>query len=348
MGWVYVIVFLVSLIFSILLVFPLKRFARRHNLVDEPTDRRIHLRAVPTVGGAAIWASFFVAVALGASLPGGRALLSEKLRGLFYGGTMVLLLGLYDDTRIAPAWVKMLVQISAALVLVKFGYQIQVIANPLGGSVSLGLFGIPLTVVWVIGVVNAVNLIDGLDGLAAGICAIAGMSLFVSGFLFGFGLSSLLATGVVGSALGFLRHNFYPAKIFMGDTGSMFLGFCLAAISLAGAGKSVALVALLVPVVALGLPILDTLLAVMRRTKRRINIFQSDKEHIHHKLLELGLSHRGVVLLLYGVSVLFGVLAVGLATADRRIVLAIVTVVAAVSVCGGVALRRFGRRSLGS
>lgn len=346
MSGVYAMVFCVSLAVSYFLPFPLRRLARRYNLVDEPADRTIHLKAVPTIGGVAIWVSFFLAVIVGVLLSHGQGFSPAKLRGLFYGSTIVFVLGLYDDLRSASAAMKMLVQVLAALVLIAFGYQIRVIASPLGGAVSLGPWGIPLTLIWVVGIVNAVNLIDGLDGLAAGICAIAGISLFATGFLFGFGFSSLLATGVVGSALGFLRHNFYPARIFMGDTGSMFLGFCLAAISLGGAGKSVALVALLIPLVALGLPILDTLLAVMRRTRRRVNIFQSDKEHIHHKLLESGLSHRRVVLLLYGASSLFGALAVGLATADRRIVAAIALLTMAVAASGGLILRRFRRRAL--
>lgn len=346
MGLIYVVVFLTSLVVSLLLPFPLRRFAESHNLVDKPADRSIHPRAIPTLGGAAIWASFLIAEFLGSFLSSGQSnLLSPEFKGLIYGGTVVFLLGLYDDLRPAPAWVKVSVQISAALILVRFGYQIVVVASPFGGAVNLGLWGIPLTVAWVVGVVNAVNLIDGLDGLAAGICAIAGISLFTTGFRFGSGLSSLLAVGVVGSALGFLKHNFYPAKIFMGDTGSMFLGFCLAAISLVGAGKSVALVALLVPVAALGLPILDALLAVVRRTKRKVSIFQADKEHIHHRLLSLGLSHSGVVLLLYGVSVLFGALAIGLSTADRRIVGAVVLVIIGAAILGGFRLRNFRLRN---
>jgi UDP-GlcNAc:undecaprenyl-phosphate GlcNAc-1-phosphate transferase len=169
--------------------------------------------------------------------------------------------------------------------------------------------------------VNAVNLIDGIDGLAAGIAAIASVTFFLTGLNLGNPRASLFALAMLGATFGFLRYNLFPATIFMGDTGSMFVGFSLAAIAMLGAGKSVALVALLIPILALGVPLLDTFLAIFRRSKSRHGIFNADRSHIHHKLLDLGFSARQTVLILWVAAILLSIVAVALSTANRGLVL---------------------------
>lgn len=294
---------------------PLARaIALRVGAYDEPTGRHVHKSPIPRLGGLAVVIGFFVSLGalygIGTSSLGNMLFAQPMLvLGLCCGGVAAATLGAMDDLKGVRALHKLTVQIAIAVAAYAFGFRIDAIALPWIGSIDLGLLAIPATVLWFVAVMNAVNLIDGLDGLAGGIAFIACVSNFVVGWMNESLLVILLSAALAGAVLGFLIYNFNPASIFMGDTGSLFLGFVLAATSLLGSSiKSATTVSLLVPILALGVPIMDTLFAMVRRYLERRPIFGADRGHIHHKLLDLGLTHRRAVLVLYGIS---SVLAVG-------------------------------------
>ena len=295
------------------------RFARRTGAVDRPGPRRIHARPVPTLGGLAL-ALAVLGVAWGARLVPGPARLLElrPLLGLTLASLPILALGAVDDLRGTRPWVKLGIQTCSALTLVLFGYGVPLITNPFGGSFPSGILNLPLTVLWVLIVINAINLIDGLDGLASGAVLIASMSLWwvarTHGDFYVMFLSALMA----GATLGFLRYNFPPARVFMGDTGSHFLGLTLAATSLLENRKGTAAVTLLFPLVAMGLPIADSVLAFARRALRGTPVWRADSEHIHHRLLRLGLSPRNALFVLWYLCLYLGVMAVVLAAMPRH------------------------------
>ena len=293
---------------SMLLTPAARAFALAAGIVDHPERRKIHQVPVPLLGGAAIVLSFLgVSLAVAAWAPGLLGDEADKLPVILTGALAVSLLGAYDDWKGARVWVKFLFQGAAAGFLVMAGVRAEVATNPLGGTFELGWLGVPLTIFWIVGVTNAMNLIDGLDGLAVGTGTIASLSLCIVGALAGHPLVAILALILAGASLGFLPFNFYPARIFLGDTGSMFLGFVLAGLGVAGSLKSTAAMVLILPIVVLGVPVLDTLWAILRRTRRRMNPFSPDRDHIHHRLVRLGLHHRHVVLVLYFVCIFLGV-----------------------------------------
>jgi UDP-GlcNAc:undecaprenyl-phosphate GlcNAc-1-phosphate transferase len=288
---------------------PLVRLvAVRMGIVDHPERRKMHQVPVPLLGGAAIVASFFL-VTLGVwyFLPDLLADEVSKLPALMAGALAISLLGVYDDWKGARVWVKFAFQTVAAGIVVMAGVKADVFTNPLGESFQLGWLGIPLTIFWIVGVTNAMNLIDGLDGLAAGTGAIASLALCAVGALSGDPLVAILSLTLAGACLGFLPFNLYPARIFLGDTGSMFLGFILAGLGVAGSFKATAATVLILPIVVLGVPVFDTLWAILRRTRRNMNPFIPDRDHIHHRLVRIGLHHRHVVLVLYFVCIFLGV-----------------------------------------
>jgi UDP-GlcNAc:undecaprenyl-phosphate GlcNAc-1-phosphate transferase len=284
--------------------------ARRAGVVDNPGGRRVHTRTIPRLGGLAVVLGFFaplVALAFTQSDVAGM-FFSEPLRmvGLAAGGVVVASLGAWDDIRGVRAWHKLAVQCIAALVAWGCGFRMESFTLPFVGELELGVFGLPLTILWITAIVNAMNLIDGLDGLAGGIAFFACLTNFVVATINGNPLVMLLAAALGGAILGFLLYNFNPATIFMGDSGSMFLGFVLATTSMMGSSiQGSTTVAILVPLISLGVPIMDTLFAMVRRIMERRPIFSPDRGHIHHRLLDLGITHRRAVLILYGVSVLF-------------------------------------------
>ncbi|WP_031514069.1 glycosyltransferase family 4 protein [Desulfofalx alkaliphila] len=298
-----------AVVLSLILTPWVKHLAIKVKAIDRPDERKVHKCLMPRMGGLAVYISFAVAalVVLPFSLP---------LAGLLFGGLLIVLLGIVDDIKSLPAKVKLGGQILAALAVVPFGIQVDFITNPLtGGIFALGIFAVPLTVFWIISVTNAVNLIDGLDGLAGGVSMIAALTIaavtWYQGFYEGFAFSTMaevamLALILVGAVLGFLRYNFYPAKIFLGDTGSMFLGYCLAVLAVMGLTKSAAAISVFIPIVILGIPLLDTFFAIVRRRVKKRPIFQPDKEHLHHCLMSMGLSHRQTVLAIYAISALLG------------------------------------------
>lgn len=307
---VYVFAFTVALIVAYFATPHVKDIAIKAGALDAPDARKVHTSPIPRMGGLAIYLGFVVAVL--ASLH-----VSREIVGLLLGGTVILAVGVIDDLKHLSAKVKLLGQIVAAMVLVAFNVRIEWLTNPFGEMIYLDYFSVPLTVLWVVSLTNTVNLIDGLDGLAAGVSTIASITILLVALQQNFWTVAILTAALAGSALGFLQHNFNPAKIFMGDTGSMFLGYTLAAVSILGTVKSAATIALVVPIVALGLPIMDTAFAIIRRYTNGRPIFKPDKGHLHHRLLEMGLTQKQAVLLMYVISGCLGVSAIALTEVNK-------------------------------
>lgn len=306
----YIVAFTIALAVAYFLTPRVKDLAIKVGALDAPDDRKVHTRPIPRMGGLAIYAAFVLAIL--ASM-----YVSREIMGLLVGGTVILIVGIIDDLKPLPARVKLLGQIVAAAVLVMFDIRIEWLTNPFGEMLYVEYLSIPLTILWVVGLTNTVNLIDGLDGLAAGVSTIASVTILLVALQQNFWTVAVLTAALAGSALGFLQHNFNPAKIFMGDTGSMFLGYMLAAISILGAVKSAATIALIVPIVALGLPILDTAFAIIRRYMSGRPIFKPDKGHLHHRLLEMGLTQKQAVLLMYVISGCLGLSAIALTEVNK-------------------------------
>lgn len=300
---IYMVAFVVALVTSYLLTPHVKRFAISAGALDNPDARKVHTQPIPRMGGLAIYAGFLLAVLASVHI-------NRELFGILLGGTVILTIGIMDDLKPMPAKVKLFGQILAACVPLLFGVRIEWLTNPFGGMIYLDYLSVPLTILWIISLTNTINLIDGLDGLAAGVSTIASVTILLVAAQQNFWTVAILTAALAGSALGFLQHNFNPAKIFMGDTGSMFLGYMLAAVSALGTVKSAATIALVVPIVALGLPIMDTAFAIIRRFNSGQPIFKPDRGHLHHRLLAMGLSQKQVVLLMYVISACLGVSAI--------------------------------------
>ncbi|WP_433944348.1 glycosyltransferase family 4 protein [Paenibacillus sp. SN-8-1] len=311
---IYIIGFIVSLVLALGLTPLVKKFAIKVGVVDVPNARKVHTRVMPRLGGLGIYLSFVIGlVALLPFIP--ESYISSRdldfVGAFLVGGTMIVLLGALDDRFDLSAKLKLLVQIATACVVV-FGFDIKIeFANiPFHTYSSVETWmSIPFTILWIVGVTNAINLIDGLDGLAAGVSAIAIGTIAVMAFIMGNEITAVLCLLLLGSILGFLYFNFHPAKIFMGDSGSLFLGFSLALLSLLGF-KQVAIVSFLTPLILIGVPLSDTMFAIVRRWMQKKPIFSPDKGHLHHCLRELGFSHRQTVLIIYGIAAFFGVLAI--------------------------------------
>lgn len=307
------------------------------------SSRKIHTQPIPRVGGVAIVLGFVVPLLGLFFWENDVSTLffahPDRVLGLFLGGVAIALLGLYDDVRGADARVKFAVQGVVAVAMYLLGYAVRVVANPFGDPVQLGLLSGPLTVLWIVGIINALNLIDGLDGLAAGVAVIVVMLTFAVALGRLDVLMCLFMASLAGAVLGFLLYNWNPASIFMGDTGSMFLGFVLGVSTVATNQKSSTAVAILVPIVALGLPIADTLLAMLRRAAWGRPIFAADREHIHHRLFDLGLSHRQTVLVLYGVCVFLALVAFSLTYVNSSEVALLLAIAGSLAFAG---LRRLG------
>jgi UDP-N-acetylmuramyl pentapeptide phosphotransferase/UDP-N-acetylglucosamine-1-phosphate transferase len=290
------------------------RAARARRLYDAPDARKVHVEPTPRLGGLAIVLAFYAPVT-GLLLvdAGASRLLTDlgpQLVGLFAGGLAVAAIGLYDDLRGANARQKLVVQTAVAVAMVALGYRVEVITNPFGPPLELGLLTYPISVLWFVGVMNAVNLIDGLDGLAGGVSFIAVATLLALSVLNNHPLAVLLSAALAGALAGFLIFNFNPARIFMGDTGSLFLGFILAALSMSTSTKASTTVAIAIPLLVLAIPLLDTAMAIGRRLRAHRPVFSADQDHLHHKLLRAGLSHRGAVLTLYGVALVLAATAI--------------------------------------
>ena len=305
--------FAFSLALSFVATREVRDLATRRGWVSVPRDgRHVHQAPLPRLGGVAIFLAFSVSLILwlGLSLIFPRlvaGLAPTMLFRIYVPACLIFFLGIYDDFHGAGPYLKFAVQAIAAAML--FASGMRVLDLPLIFSHSLPWFvGLPLTVLWVVAVTNAFNLIDGLDGLAAGSALFSTMVFFVCALVSRSWLESLMSVTLAGAILGFLRFNFNPATIFLGDSGSLFIGFMLSALALAGAQKAPTFVAVAIPVVSFGLPILETMLSILRRLISGRPIFTADREHIHHKLLKMGFSHRQVVIVLYAVSAIFAML----------------------------------------
>lgn len=283
-----------------------RRLGLKYGVVARPGPRSVHSGEVARVGGAAIFAG--VTAALIAQLAGERylswagGLIPERvsMAGVYLSFVAIFAVGLIDDIVGLKAPPKFLGHLVAASIAIAAGLRIEYLGDPFsGGLIALGFLGIPVTLLYFVGFVNVINLIDGLDGLAAGITAIAATSLLLLAAQGNHFVAAVLAAGLIGSCLGFLRYNFYPASIFMGDSGSNFLGFALAAVSLLGVMKTVAAIALVVPLLIIGVPIFDTASAIVRRVRSGRPIQEADKGHIHHRLLGRGFDQRQTVLIIY-------------------------------------------------
>ena len=325
---------LLALIVSFLATPLVRRLAFKIGAVDVPRDnRRMHDHPIPRLGGLAIFLGFLVSVLAYAEI-------DTQMQGILIGATMIAVLGIADDIHSLPAKFKFVVQILAALCAVLHGVAIQVINNPNVFSDNeywvLGGWSIPLSILWIVAITNAVNLIDGLDGLADGISTIGALTMLILALILGEHDISLMCGALVGACVGFLPYNMNPARIFMGDTGSTFLGFILACVSIQGLFKYYAVISFLVPFLILGLPIFDTASAIIRRLLKGQSPMVADRSHIHHKLIDLGLNQKQAVATLYIVSGVLGLSAVMLTTTSvgkaSLFILALV-------ICGYVAVR---------
>lgn len=285
-----------------------KKLALKLDVIDIPKGKRkIHKKPIPLLGGLSIYFAF-TAVML---LKKGPVSMSEA--GILAGATVIVAGGAIDDIFELKPIYKLIFQIAAAVILIAFGVYIRSITNPVAWGndyLSVGWLAIPFTILWVIGITNAFNLIDGLDGLAAGIALIASVTIFIIALLNNRMNAAVLTAILSGAIIGFLPYNFNPATIFMGDTGSQLLGFLLAAISIEGAVKSATVFAVAVPVLALGIPIYDTMFAIVRRKINGKPIMEADRGHLHHRLMDKGLSQRQTVLIMYFISAILGGIAI--------------------------------------
>ncbi|MBC7266055.1 MAG: undecaprenyl/decaprenyl-phosphate alpha-N-acetylglucosaminyl 1-phosphate transferase [Coriobacteriia bacterium] len=278
----------------------------RLGIVAHPGGRHVHSGVIPRIGGVAMFSGIVAGVLLqllGERLLGWRPVLAASPRqvlAMAAGAAVMFGVGVVDDVVEMNPGAKFLGQIVAALVVALGGLRIGYVGNPFGGGVIvLGALSVPLTVVWIVSFANVINLIDGLDGLAAGVSAIAGLSLFALAVQGNTLVAALVAGVLVGACVGFLRYNFHPASIFMGDSGALTLGYLLACISLLGVMKSLAAIALVVPIVIVGVPVFDTFSAIVRRKISGKPIQAADKGHIHYRLLHRGFSHTQTVLIIY-------------------------------------------------
>lgn len=292
--------FMVSLSLALVLVPMMKPLSIRLGAVDKGMGRRVHDGVIPRLGGIGIAAAFFLPAAF--SLTRGEwGSFEEKMVGVLLGCGIVFLTGLYDDIKGARVRTKLFLETMAALVIYAWGVRITLLSTPFGSHLALGWFGLPVTVFWIIVITNAMNLIDGMDGLAAGTgIAIVGMFFVLATRDIHL---ELIYAILAGSLLGFLRYNFPPASIFMGDSGSLLIGFFLASISIISSRKAATMATMMIPLVAFSLPLMDMLYAVLRRYYRGVALGKADREHIHHKLLEKGFTKKKALIILYSLNI---------------------------------------------
>jgi UDP-GlcNAc:undecaprenyl-phosphate/decaprenyl-phosphate GlcNAc-1-phosphate transferase len=311
----YLTLFILSLSLSLFLTPIVRRLATRMGFLDLPGDkRRVHVSPIPRVGGVAIFISVSLALA---TLPLIDNLVTRSLKGysknliaVMASSALVFLFGVFDDLYGAKAKWKFIAQAAAGALLYYLGGRIEALSIPFMGSVTLPpILGFGLTLLWVVGISNAFNLIDGMDGLAAGAGLFAALVMLTVSFILGNVFVTIITLVLSGVLIGFLRYNFNPASIFLGDSGSLFIGFTLAALSVTSSQKASTVVAVAIPLMAFGLPVIDTGFTIARRFISGKPLFEGDREHIHHKLLDRGWSQRRVAFVLYGVCALFGMLA---------------------------------------
>ena len=286
--------FLLALGVVLVLTPAVGRFARILGVVDQPGEaRRLHLRPIPRLGGIALLLGIFVPALAFLQLGG-------AYRGILLGAAIATCVGVVDDFRGLPWWGKLGGQVAAAAVAVGSGVEVDRFTFPFLGIQDLPAWvGVPATMLWIVAIMNMVNFLDGMDGLASGICAIAGSTFAIIALSLGKPQAAILSAIVAGACFGFLRHNFYPARIFMGDSGAMLLGFILATLSVQGLLKTAATVALFFPLLVLAIPIVDTSFVLAKRLKYRRPLYEADRTHLHHRFANIGFSQRRAALYMY-------------------------------------------------
>ena len=311
-----VLALVVALVVSFLTTPVVKTFAYKVGAIDVPKDaRRMHKVPIPRLGGLAIFIGFMVSILLFVRI-------TPEMQSILLGAVIIVVLGVVDDIMALPAMLKFVVQIVAASIPATHGVQILAFSNPNIFSDNLywvlGWLSIPFTVIWIVAITNAVNLIDGLDGLANGVSAISATTILVSALVGGQGQVAIVLAALVGACIGFMPYNMNPAKMFMGDTGATFLGFILATMSIQGLFKYYAVISFVVPFLILGLPIFDTAFAFIRRIAHGQSPMHADRSHIHHRLIDMGLSQKQAVATLYVISAILGLSAVVLTTGGEQ------------------------------
>ena len=329
--------FAVSLLVAYVMTPPVKRFAEKVGAIDVPRDnRRVHDHPIPRMGGLAIFIGFVLSLIFFVPM-------STKVLGLLVGSVIIAVMGGVDDIVSLNPWVKLAGQIVAALVAIRCGLVFDVISNPNIFAeetyIEIGWLSIPLTMLWIVGCTNAVNLIDGLYGLAVGVSAISSMTMLIVSLFVSEPVVSIILAALTGACLGFMPYNLNPAKIFMGDVGSQLLGFVLSTASIMGLFKLHAIITFFVPLLALALPLADTIFAFFRRILHGQSPFKADKGHFHHRLLAMGLNQKQVVAVLYGISAVLGLLAVLMAGDSMAV--KIICLVAAFIISLGIWLKVF-------
>ena len=326
----------VAFVFSFVMTPPVKRFAEKVGAIDIPKDdRRVHNHPIARMGGLAIFIGFVLSLLIFVEM-------STPIMGMLIGAILIVVMGAVDDICNLNAWIKLAVQVAAAFVAIRSGIIFNVVTNPFTSeTIQIGFLSIPITLLWIVGCTNAVNLIDGLDGLAVGVSAISSVTMLIVALFVAQPNVAVILAALVGACIGFMPYNLNPAKIFMGDVGSQFLGYILATVSLIGLFKLHALITFLVPIMALAVPLADTVSSFFRRIIRGQSPFHADKGHFHHKLLALGLTQKQAVAVLYGISAILGLLAVLLA--GESALIRIVCVVLAFLISLGVWLSVFFR-----
>lgn len=309
---IFLILF-VTLIISIGLVPIVKKLAEHIGAMDYPNERKVHNKPMPRLGGLAVFLSFIFGYILFGEI-------TNQMISILIGGFILIILGICDDIKPLKARYKLLGQILAGSIVVFYGNISLPTLGLFGMHINFGIFGYPLALLFIVAIINAINLIDGLDGLSSGTCSIFFLAVAIIAFFLHRinGLDVILSIIMLGATLGFLVFNFYPAKIFLGDTGSMFLGFMISVIALLGY-KSTTVTSLIVPIIILFLPIIDTLFAILRRLLKGQNIGKPDKSHIHHQLLNLNKSVRKTVLIMYMFNIICAAISVFYALGDNNL-----------------------------
>lgn len=332
---VYVVLaLLTALVVSFLMTPVVKTFAYKVGAIDVPKDdRRMHKQPIPRLGGLAIFFGFMVSILLFVEI-------TREMRSILLGAVVIVVLGVVDDIMALPAMLKFVIQIVAALIPAFNGVVIQAFSNPNIFSDNLywvlGWLSVPFTVLWIVAITNAVNLIDGLDGLADGVSAISATTVLVIALLASEIQVAIVMAALVGACVGFIPYNLNPAKMFMGDTGATFLGYILATMSIQGLFKFYAVISFAVPFLILGLPIFDTAFAFIRRIAHGQSPMHADRGHIHHRLIDMGLSQKQAVATLYVISAILGLSAVVLTTGGEQKAMLLF---AALCIVGAVAAR---------
>ena len=341
-GWVAAAL-ITAMVVTLITTPVVKSLAFKVGAVDVPKDnRRMHDHPIPRMGGMAIFFGFILSVLM-------YVRITPQLRGMLLGGVIIMVLGIFDDIYALGAKFKLVIQIAAALVAVLSGNVIEVLSNPNVFSQNpwwdLGWLAAPATILWIVAITNAVNLIDGLDGLACGVSTISSLTMLVISLAVADGPVAIIMAALAGGCIGFLPYNLNPAKIFMGDTGSTFLGFILAVMSIQGLFKFYTIISFAVPFLMLGLPIFDTCFAFIRRIAHGQSPMHADRSHVHHRLIDMGFNQKQAVAVLYIISAILGLCAVVLTTSgELKAMLLLLALCAAGAVSGRIFLANNGKK----